>query len=89
MGLNEEGQQLSDIFSVEEPPKCVDSSTQAEEFDYLVSSDPPRTQLPFSEDEFRKYDDKKVKFYTGLPSFDTLNIVSHHILPFVTRKSQL
>ena len=32
--LNEAGEQISDISFVEEPPKCVDSSTQTEEFDY-------------------------------------------------------
>ena len=87
--MNEEGQQVSDINFVEEPPKCVDSSTQTEEFDYLVASDPPHTQRPFSDDEFRNYDDKKVKFYAGVLSLDTLNIVFNRALPFVTRKSQL
>ncbi|PFX25337.1 hypothetical protein AWC38_SpisGene10023 [Stylophora pistillata] len=82
--LNEEGQQVSDVCFVEEPPKCVDSSVQTEEFDYLVASDPSHTQRTLSEDEFRKYDDKEVKCYTGLPSFDILNIVFHCILPFVT-----
>ena len=43
---------------------------------------------PFGEEEFRN-DEKKVQFYTGLPSFDILNIVFHRIVPFVNRKSQL
>ena len=83
--LNEAGEQISDISFVEEPPKCVDSSTQTEEFDYLVAGVPP--QRPFCEDEFRN-DDKKVNFYTGLPSLDTLKAVFLRLNPFVTRKAQ-
>ena len=60
--LNEEGQQVSDICFVEEPSKCVDSSTQTEEFAYLVASAPPRTQRPFSEDEFRNMTTRKLNF---------------------------
>ena len=63
--LNDAGEQVSEISVAEELPKFVDSSTQTEEFDYLVAAVPP--QRPFCEDEFRN-DDKKVKFYTGLPS---------------------
>ena len=48
----------------------------------------PLPLRPFGEEEFRN-DDKKVQFYTGLPSFDILNIVFHRIVPFVNRKSQL
>ena len=48
----------------------------------------PLPLRPFGEDEFRN-DEKKVQFYTGLPSFDILNIVFHQIVPFVNRKSQL
>lgn len=70
--LNEVGEQISDISFAEEPPKCVDSSTQTEEFDYLVPGVPP--QRPFCEDEFRNHD-KKVNLYTGLPSLDTLKSV--------------
>ena len=83
--LNEAGEQVSDISFAEELPKYVDSSTQTEEFDYLVAAVPP--QRPFCEEEFRN-DDKKVKFYTGLPSLDKLKVIFLHIFPFVTRKSQ-
>lgn len=58
---------------------------QTEEFDYLVAAVPP--QRPFCEEEFRN-DDKKVKFYTGLPSLDTLKVIFLRIIPFVTRKPQ-
>lgn len=83
--LNEAGEQVSDISFAEELPKYVDSSTQTEEFDYLVAAVPP--QRPFCEEEFRN-DDKKVKFYTGLPSLDTLKVIFLRIIPFVTRKPQ-
>lgn len=84
--LNEAGESVCDICFAEELEKHLDSSTQTEEFDYLFATEPP--QRPFIQDEFRN-DDKKVKFYTGLPSFDTLNVVFHRIVPFVTRKSKL
>ena len=83
--LNEAGEQVSDISFAEEPPKYVDSSTQTEEFDYLVAAVP--LQRPFCEEEFRN-DDKRVKFYTGLPSLDTLKVIFLRIVPFVTRKPQ-
>ena len=82
--LNEAGEQVSDISFAEELPKYVDSSTQTEEFDYLVAAVPP--QRPFCEEEFCN-DDKKVKFYTGLPSLDTLKVIFLRIIPFVTRKT--
>lgn len=44
-------------------------------------------QRPFCEEEFRN-DDKRVKFYTGLPSLDTLKVIFLRIVPFVTRKPQ-
>ena len=58
LNLNEAGEQISDISFAEELSKCVDFSTQTEEFDYLVAGVPP--QQPFCEDEFRN-DDKKSK----------------------------
>ena len=62
--LNEPDEQISDISFAEEPPTCVDSSTQTEEFDYLVAGGPP--QGPFCEDEFRNDD--------GLHSLDTFRL---------------
>ena len=93
--MNEAGEQVSSICFTEEveaevenlAETSVDSSTQTEEFDYLVNTAPPPLR-PFGEEEFRN-DDKKVQFYTGVPSFDILNIVFHRIVPFVNRKSQL
>ena len=83
--LNEPGEQISDISFAEEPPMYVDSSTQTEEFDYLVARVPP--QRPFCEDEFRN-DDKKVNFHTVLPSLDMLKAVFLRLNPFVARKAQ-
>ena len=60
--LNEAGEQVSDICFAEELPKHVDSSTQTEEFDYLVTAVPP--QRPFCEDEFHNND--KVNFYQSI-----------------------
>ena len=85
--LNEAGEQVSSICFTNEVEQSVDSSTQTEEFDYLVNTGPLPLR-PFGEEEFRN-DDKKVQFYAGLPSFDILNIVFHRIVPFVNRKSQL
>ena len=85
--LNEAGEQVSSICFTNEVEQSVDSSTQTEEFDYLVNTGPLPLR-PFGEEEFRN-NDKKVQFYTGLPSFDILNIVFHRIVPFVNRKSQL
>ena len=85
--LNEAGEQVSSICFTNEVEQSVDSSTQTEEFDCLVNTAPLPLQ-PFGKEEFR-CDDKKVQFYTRLPSFDILNIVFHRIVPFVNRKSQL
>ena len=56
--LNEAGEQVSDISFVKETPNCVDSSTQTEEFDYLVAGVPP--QQPFCEDEFWNDNKKEI-----------------------------
>ena len=85
--LNEAGEQVSSICFTNDVEQSVDSSTQTEEFAYLVNTEPLPLR-PFGEEEFRN-NDKKVQFYTGLPSFDILNIVFHRIVPFVNRKSQL
>ena len=80
--LNEAGKQISDISFAEELPKCVGSSTQTEEFDYLVAGVPP--QRPFCGDEFRS-DDKKVNFYTALlcnskgPTYKLFSRICHDL----------
>ena len=44
------------IFAAEEAVKLTDSSTQTDEFDYLVNAVP--LQRPFCEGEFRNKDKK-------------------------------
>lgn len=83
--LNEQGEAISDIC-FNELPTHAEANTQTEEFDYLFSAEQPQSPM-FDEAEFHN-DDKKVSFYTGLPTFDILGTVFRQILPFVTRKSQ-
>ena len=84
--LNEPGGQVSNILFENELPTHADASSQTDEFEYLFSAAP-------KERPFDKFDlcsnDKKVNFYTGLPSFEMLNIVFRQIERFVARKSQL
>ena len=84
--LNEPGGEVCDILFENKPPAQADASSQTQEFEYLFSEAPK--QRPFVESELRN-DDKKVNFYTGLPSFEILNTVFNQIERFVTRKSQL
>ena len=84
--LNEPGGQVSDIPFENELPTHADASSQTDEFEYLFSAAPK--ERPFDESDFRN-NDKKVNFYTGLPSFEMLNIVFRQIEHFVARKSQL
>ena len=84
--LNEPGGEVCDILFENKPPAQADASSQTQEFEYLFSEAPK--QRPFVESELRN-DDKKVNFYTGLPSFEILNTVFNQIERFVSRKSQL
>ena len=66
-----------------EASSCLtsDVGVQTAEFDYLFN-DTKLSQKPFTEDYFAG-DDEKVRFYTGLPSFDMLKItlnLSRHLL---------
>ena len=99
--VNESGHQILDFNfevskaeSLEKPTAkgtqtdsrmVVDVGTQSEEFDYLVS--PPNVKPPFDQCELEK-DNEKVKFYTGLPSFQILKTLFLQVSPCVTRKSQ-
>ena len=65
--LKEAGEQVSSICFTNEVEQSVNSSTQTEEFDYLVNTGPLPLR-PFGKEEFRN-DDKRVQFYTRLPSF--------------------
>lgn len=63
------------------PP--VDAETQTEEFEYIFSR-PSGYQAP--DQDFFQSDDK-VRFYTGLPSFEMLMVAFEHVSPHVTRKT--
>ena len=63
------------------PP--VDAETQTEEFEYIFSR-PSGYQAP--DQDFFQSDDK-VRFYTGLPSFEILMVAFEHVSPHVTRKT--
>ena len=64
----------------------IEAGTQTEEFEYLFSS------LNIDRKTFDRWEfvqnEEKVKFYTGLPSFDILHNVFEHVSPFVAYKSQ-
>ena len=64
------------------PP--VDAETQTEEFEYMFDR-PSGYQAP--DRDFFQTDDK-VRFYTGLPSFEILMVAFEHVSPHVTRKTQ-
>ena len=69
-----------------EKKTTVEAGTQTEEVEYLFSS-PNIDRKPFDRWEFAQ-NEEKVKFYTGLPSFDILHNVLEHGSPFVAYKSQ-
>ena len=78
--------QVSHIPLENKLPTHADASSQTDEFEYIISTAPK--ERPFDEFDLRN-NDKKVNFYTGLPSFEMLNIVFRQIEHFVARKSQL
>ena len=69
-----------------EASSCLtsDVGVQTAEFDYLFN-DTRLSQKPFTEDYFAG-DDEKVRFYTGLASFDILKTTFEFIKSFVTRR---
>lgn len=58
----------------------VDAETQSEEYDYMFKSG--EYQAP--DNEYFQSDDK-VRFYTGLPSYEILMVVFQHVAPHVAR----
>ncbi|CAH3118147.1 unnamed protein product [Pocillopora meandrina] len=88
--LNEPGEQVSNLSfegnENEEKKLTVEAGTQTEEFEYLFSS-LNIDRKPFDRWEFVQ-NEEKVKFYTGLPSFDILQNVFEHVSQFVAYKSQ-
>lgn len=66
--------------SVSEPSKEVE--TQTEEFEYMFYR--PTYQAP--DREYFRTDDK-VRFYTGLPSYQVLVATFNHMAPHVSRRT--
>ena len=60
------------------------AETQTEEFDYLF---PKSSGYQAPDRDFFKSDDR-VRFYTGLPSYEVLMAVFEHVVPRVTRRTQ-
>ncbi|KAK2558992.1 hypothetical protein P5673_018620 [Acropora cervicornis] len=54
----------------------VDAETQTEEYDYMSRSS--KYQAP---DHEYFHSDKKVRYYSGLPSYEILMVVFHHVAP--------
>ncbi len=61
-----------------------DQSTQTEEFDYVLKEKRTFSNDAFSMDYFCQ-DDGKVRFYSGLPSYDVLKATYDFVSPRVTR----
>ena len=62
-----------------------DVGVETDEFEYLFREGHP-SQKPFTEEYFVD-DDERVRFYTGLTSFDVLKATFDFIKPFITRRS--
>ena len=61
-----------------------DAETQTEEFDSLI---PKRSGYQAPDREFFEADER-VRFYTGLPSYEILNVMLQHVAPHVNRRTQ-
>ena len=90
--VNEPGQPLQELNLEEENQDCVaststvDTNTQTEEIDYLFEGREEKIK-PFDRLYFEN-DDAKVRFYSGLPSFDVLLATFNHVAPHVRRESK-
>ncbi|XP_078656629.1 LOW QUALITY PROTEIN: uncharacterized protein LOC144902867 [Branchiostoma floridae x Branchiostoma belcheri] len=59
------------------------AETPTDEFQYMFGAS---TYQPPNREYFQS--DDKVRFYTGLPSYEVLMVVCDHVAPFVSRRSQ-
>eukprot|EP00795_Rhopilema_esculentum_P017032 gene17032-8540_t len=98
--LNEPGESIAEIFDevdfeddhevslndLDNLKQHQDKSTQTEEFDYAFKEREKCVNDVFSEEYFCE-DDGKVRFYTGLPSFDVFKATYEFVSPCVTRNS--
>ena len=71
-------------LSIKDCPR-TDASTQTEEFDYLFTESV--TGKPFYESSFRE-DNRKVSFYTGLPTYEVLETTFNHVSSYAKRRTQ-
>lgn len=63
----------------------MDAETQTEEFDYLLNVRPSGYHPP--DKEF--FDtDKKIRFHTGMPSWEILMVAFEHAATYITRRTQ-
>ena len=62
----------------------MDAETQTEEFDYLLNARPSGYKVP-DKDFFDT--DEKIRFYTGLPSWEILVVVFEHVAKNITRRT--
>ena len=63
----------------------MDAETQTEEYDYLLDARPNRYKAP-DKDFFDS--DKKVRFYTGMPSGEILMVVFEHVTEYINHHTQ-
>ena len=70
-----------DLDDQSETESCKDACTQTAEFDYIFSNKNCE-EKPFDEHYFAN-DDAKVRFYTGLPSFEILKKTFSFVAPHV------
>lgn len=73
----------SDRGTQTENKTSKDSENQTEEFDYMFAKS---NDLVFDRKDMQ--DDKKVRFYTGLVSFQVLVCLYDHVAPYVSRQSK-
>ena len=89
--LNDPGEQVSNLSfegnEDKEKKTTVEAGTQAKEFEHLFSS-LNIDRKPFDRWEFIQ-NEKKVKFYTGRPSFDILQSVFDNVSPFVAESDHI
>ena len=63
---------------------CI-ASVQTDEYNYMFNCSHDFTQT-FEQAEFEN-DDERVRFYTGLPTFEILMVTFNHVAPHVSRRS--
>lgn len=75
--------ELPDVYA-ETQMQAFETETETEEFNYLV---PKRREYQAPDRELFK-SDERVRFYTGLPSYEVLMVVFEQVAPHVNRRTQ-